>query len=84
MNKSLRPFEIITSFYALGSITLYLHLANCFISHLMEHLMDHKHMEDSTIQFKQLYTKKCSDSQYFLWPPLFLITALILLGILSI
>ena len=37
-------------------------------------------MEDSTIQSEQLYTKKCSDSQYFVWPPLFLITALILLG----
>ena len=40
-------------------------------------------MEDSTIQSKQFYTKKCSDSQYFVWPPLFLITVLILLGILS-
>ena len=61
-------------------MTLYLHLANCFISHLI----NHKHMENSTIQSKQSYTKKCSDSQYFVWPPLFLITALILLGILSV
>ena len=54
MNKTLRPLEIITSFYAQGSITLYLHLANCFISHPI----NHKHMEDSTIQSKQSYTKK--------------------------
>ena len=80
MNKSLRPLEIITSFQAQSSMTLYLHFANCFISHLI----NHKYMEDSTIQSKQSYTKKCFDSQYFVWPPLFLITALILLGILSI
>ena len=41
-------------------------------------------MEDNTIQSKQSYTKKCSDSQYFVWPPLFLITTLIPFGIFSI